>query len=253
MKLAQAPLRKLVAGANEIFGDALVGVYLHGSAALGCYGPHSDVDVVIAIERSSTPDERKRLARLCLDVSRPTWDDETHCLLELDVVAVPALRPWRYPTPIDFHYSESFREAFERGDAKPWRVDESTDVAAHLTVLNAAGSVLAGKPVADVFAAVPLADYRASIRVDRQWCLDHLDTHRLHVVLSLPRVWAGLETTGVHSKASAAEWALPRLPEKLRPVLEHAAAVYRGEQEESWGNLPVDEYLAYLVARIPAT
>lgn len=253
MKLARAPLEKLVSGSTETFGDALVGVYLHGSAALGCYGPRSDVDVVVALERPSTAEEQAWLANLCLDVSRPTGQDDTHCLLELDAVVAPSLVPWRYPTPLDFHYGESFRQAFERGDAKPWRVDESTDLAAHLTILDAAGIVLVGPPVASVFPTVPLADYRASIQVDRQWCLDHLDTHRLHVVLSLPRVWAGLETNDVHSKATAAEWALPQLPPALRPVLDHALAVYRGKAEESWDGLPVDDYVAFLVARIPAT
>jgi Aminoglycoside adenylyltransferase, C-terminal domain len=103
-----------------------------------------------------------------------------------------------------------------------------------------------------VLPTVPLEDYRAAIRVDRQWCLDHLDTHRLHVVLSLPRAWAGLTTEDVHSKASAAEWALPRLPPELRPVLGHALALYRGESGESWAGLPVDGYVAYLVERIPS-
>jgi predicted nucleotidyltransferase len=252
VKLAQAPLEKLVAGSREIFGDALVGVYLHGSAALGCYGPHSDVDVVIAIERSSTPDEQHLLASLCLDVSRPTWEEETHCLLELDVVVAPALRPWRHPAPLDFHYSESSREAFERGVAKPWSVDESTDLAAHLTVLNAAGVVIAGEPIASVFPAVPVGDYHAAIRADRQWCLDRIGTHKLYVVLGLPRVWAGLETDDVHSKASAAEWALPRLPDELRPVLRHGLAVYRGEADAAWDDLPVDDYVAWVAARIPS-
>jgi len=39
-------------------------------------------------------------------------------LLELDVVVGPELRPWRYPPPLDFHYSESLRDAFERGELK---------------------------------------------------------------------------------------------------------------------------------------
>jgi aminoglycoside adenylyltransferase-like protein len=171
-------------------------------------------------------------------------------LLELDVVVAPALRPWRYPPPLDFHYSESFLEGFERGDAEPWRVDEHGDLAASVTVLRHGGVVLAGAPVADVFPDVPLADYRRSIAADLDWCLEQVADRKLYVVLSLPRIWSGLETEDVHSKVSAAAWALAHLPPELRPVLEHGLAVYRGEAEQSWSDLPVGEYVSYLVARI---
>jgi predicted nucleotidyltransferase len=247
VKLARAPLDRLVEGLEEIFGDRLAGVYLHGSIALGCYGPHSDVDVLVAIRRPSTPEERHRLGELCLGVSRASWDD-AHCLLELDVVV--AAEPWRYPPPLEFHYGESLREAFDRGDPKPWGTDTWTDLACALTIAHTAGVVLAGD--ADVLSQVPREHYRAAIEVDRQWCLDHLETHRLHVVLSQPRVWAGLATADVPSKASAAEWALPRLPEELRPVLRHALAVYRGEDEESWEGLPVGAYVDDVLERIPS-
>jgi aminoglycoside adenylyltransferase-like protein/nucleotidyltransferase-like protein len=224
------------------------GVYLLGSVALGCYGPHSDVDVLVAIRQALRPDRQRSLAELCLAVSHASWDD-AHCLLELDVVVPSQL--WRYPPPLEFHYGESLREPFERDKPKPWGADTWTDLACALTIVHAAGIVLEGEPVADALPRVPLEDYRAAILVDRQWCLDHLETHRLLVVLSLPRVWAGMETTEVHSKASAAEWALPRLPPELRPVIEHGLAVYRGDAEESWTGLPVDDYIAWVVEQIP--
>jgi streptomycin 3"-adenylyltransferase len=98
---------------------------------------------------------------------------------------------------------------------------------------------------------VPIADYRASITVDWDWCHENLQRFTLHVVLSLPRIWATLATDDVHSKASAARWALPRLPADLRPVLEHALAVYCGRTDESWKGLPLDDYVAYVDGQIP--
>lgn len=249
---ADEQLERLVAGLEGIFGEARVGVYLHGSKALGCFGPRSDLDVIVAIRRPSAAGEKRRLAALCLELSRRRGQPMPPHLIELDVVVAPALHPWRYPTPIDFHYSESFRNAFERCDPKPWRVDEGTDFASSLTVLHAGGIVLAGEPIADVFPPVPLADYRASITVDRDWCHENLDRFRLHVVLSLPRIWATLATNEPYSKVTAAEWALPRLPERLQPVLRHALAVYRGEADESWDGLPVEDYVAYVDGQIPS-
>jgi streptomycin 3"-adenylyltransferase len=253
VKPDRGQLDALVTGVQEIFGDDLIAVYLGGSAALGCFGPRSDLDVLVAIERPSSAEAQRRLGALCLDLSQRRGRPAPPHLIELDVVVGPSLASWRYPPPLDFHYSESLREAFGRGDEKPWRVDTYTDLACALTILNDAGVLLFGEPVAGVLPSVPLEDYRAAIRVDRQWCLDNLETFTLHVVLSLPRVWAGLEKDGVHSKASAAEWALPQLPEALQPVLDHALAVYRGDKQEAWDGLPIGDYVAHLVAKIPAT
>ena len=97
---------------------------------------------------------------------------------------------------------------------------------------------------------MPRADYRRAVAADLPWCLEHAESRRLHAVLSLPRIWAGLTTDGVHSKATAAEFALSRLPPNLRPALAHAVAVYRGEAKESWSGLPVDDYIAYVVEQI---
>jgi Domain of unknown function (DUF4111) len=41
----------------------------------------------------------------------------------------------------------------------------------------------------------------------------------------------------VYSKEDAAGWALPRLPEEHRAVLELARAAYRGETEDSWDEI----------------
>jgi hypothetical protein len=46
-----------------------------------------------------------------------------------------------------------------------------------------------------------------------------------NVVLTLPRIWSAVATDNVLSKDSAAAWALPRLPEEHRPVLERARAI----------------------------
>jgi streptomycin 3"-adenylyltransferase len=250
VKVSQPKLDALVAGVRTIFGGGLVGVYLHGSAALGCYGPHSDIDVLVALDRPSSPAEQEQLAALCLAVSEATWDAATHCLLELDGIVAPDLRPWRYPPPLDFHYSESYRDAFERGEPRPWRVDVSADLAASIRVLHAAGVVLDGAQIADVFPPVPTPDYRDAIARDLPWCLEHKEGKRLYAVLSLPRIWAGLTADDVYSKTAAADWALPRLPPELRPVLEHALSVYRGRADDCWAGLPVDDYIAYVVARI---
>ncbi len=50
----------------------------------------------------------------------------------------------------------------------------------------------------------------------------------------LSRIWSAVATGAVYSKEDAASWALPRLPDEHRTVLERARAAYRGEIHDSW-------------------
>lgn len=217
-------LDRFVAGLRELLGADLVGVYVHGSLAFGCHGPRSDVDVVAVSRRPTTDAERAQLASL---VDPPL---ELHLLVETDI------EPWSHPLPFDFHEG---------------RRGHDHDLAAHLTVTRAVGLTLVGPAPADLFPPVPAADYADAVRRDADWALERRRQEPLYVVLTLPRAWATLATGDVHSKPSAAEWALPRLPARLRPVLEHALSVYRGEAPESWAGLPVDEYVDHLAGRLP--
>ncbi|MBO4514868.1 MAG: nucleotidyltransferase domain-containing protein, partial [Lachnospiraceae bacterium] len=47
-------------GAVEILGENLVGVYLHGSAVMGCFQPKkSDLDFIVVV-KDTVPDEVKK-------------------------------------------------------------------------------------------------------------------------------------------------------------------------------------------------
>jgi predicted nucleotidyltransferase len=210
----------------EALGDDLVGVYVHGSLALGCFNEaRSDVDVVVVTARPLTEDERFAAADLFLRISARPYGLEAH------VVTTDQLRPWRYPPPYDFHYSESHRErlALDPEVALERPKEGDPDLAAHVDVVRARGVTLLGPSPLEVFPAVPRADLEDALRRDLDWCRSVRSA--LYGVLSPCRVWAALETGELHSKASGAEWALPRLPAALRPPVERALASYRGAGE----------------------
>jgi streptomycin 3"-adenylyltransferase len=246
----RAQVDDVVAELRAVLGEDMIGVYLHGSAVLDCFGPHSDIDLV-AVLAGPTSDEKKRLlaARL-LDVSAPYDPPDPPRPVELDVVTKEVLHPWRYPTPLDFHYSEEFREKVRSGDLEAWNGLESCDLAAHITVLRQAGVVLAGRPIESVFPDVPWCDYAHALSHDLSWFRERFGEIPRYAVLSGPRIWATLATGTPHSKLTGAEWALPRLPPHLRPVLEHGLAVYQGTAAEHWGGLALDDYIAVVAGEI---
>lgn len=219
---AHEQLRTLADGTASVVGDALVGVYAHGSLALGCFNPRrSDLDVLVVVERSPTFEERAELAALFSRVSGPAGSlspEQPVGLrpLELHVVRTDELRPWRHPAPFELHW---------RGELVNRGVDR--DLAAHVTVVRAAGIAVVGSPPRSVFPPVPRGDYEDALRGDLAWTREH--GRELYAVLSPLRVWASLTTGQLHSKATAARWAVPRLPSVLRPLAERALASYEGD------------------------
>ena len=221
-------LDALVRGLQEIAGDELVGVYLHGSLTFTCFNPAtSDVDLFAVMRRRLTADERALLAALVLEHSAPhgsapPWP------LEIAVLSLDYLHPWRHPAEFDLHFSESHREEFE--DGRLLGPANDFDLAADITVVRETGVVLCGAPIADVFPEVPWRDYAEAIARDLDWCRDHAP--ELYSVLGPGRIWATLTERRVHSKESGAEWALERAPEEFRPMIARALSVYRGESAE---------------------
>jgi aminoglycoside adenylyltransferase-like protein len=233
-------LDDLSAGLGRILGDRLVGVYVHGSYALGCFNPsRSDLDVVAVATDTAARDD---LAALLGSVSgAPGPLDPAHAPakrpLEFHLLLTDDLRPWRHPCPFELHWHGAL---IERG--------EDWDLAAHITVARASGIALAGPPPQEIFPEVPQADFEDSLRRDLAWTREH--GKELYRTLSPLRVWATLETKRPHSKASAAEWALPRLPADLHPVAERALVAYRGSAGFDPTPEELDSILDFVEARV---
>jgi streptomycin 3"-adenylyltransferase len=240
----QAQVEAASRGLTNVLGSNLAGLYLHGSAVLGCFGPRSDIDLVAVLARPTSVASRRRLAELLLGLSAPYEPPGPTRPIELDAVLEESLRPWRYPNALDFHYSEEYRERLRDGSLEAWEGLESRNLAAHLTVLRQAGIALTGPPITETFPEVPWPDYVDALTHDLKWCRTRFAEIPRYGVLSVARIWATLATRAPQSKATGAEWALPRLPGDLRAVLEHSLALYRGHEEvERWGELPVAAYV----------
>ena len=235
--------RALAAALAALLGADLVGVYLHGSFALGCGNPNrSDLDVLVVTRRALSPAEREAFAVLPAGaLYRPGWPRP----LELSSLTLDQLHPWRYPTPYDLHLTH-------RGIAGP---GEDPDLAAHITVARRAGVALAGPPPADVFPEVPRADYEDSLRRDFQWSLENApeeSRYLRYATLTVARIWATLaEPDDLHTKETGALWALERLPAELRRPLELALESYRTHGRDL--DIDPDEfrrYADYVAARV---
>ena len=244
-------LERVVALVREVLGTELVGAYLFGSATMRGLRPRSDLDVLAVTRRPLTPAERRLLVDGLLAVSlRPRP-------VELTIVARDDIRPWRYPPRRDFQYGDWLRADLESGvDATAATVDADLASLIRMTLLT--GRPLFGPPPAEVFEPVPNDDYRRAMSACVDDVLRGLDEDTRNMILTLARVWCSIETASIRSKDEAAAWALERLPEEHRAVLERARAGYLGEADERWDDLAPDvrshaDYVAAEVRRALGT
>jgi streptomycin 3"-adenylyltransferase len=221
------PSERVVRLVRDVFGADLAGVYLHGSAVLGGTRPGSDLDLLAVTRRHTTRPQRRTLVEGLLPISGGASPP-----VELTVVARSVVRPWRYPPRAEFLYGEWLRADFERG-ATP-RPAPSPDLALLITVVLLGDTPLYGPPPADLLDPVPFGDLVRAMSASVPDLLGDLDWDTANVVLTFARVWTTLATGGIRRKDEAADWVLPRLPRRYRPVLAHARAIYLGETPDRW-------------------
>lgn len=225
----RGPVERLLEELRGIHCQNLVGVYLHGSLAMGCFNPErSDIDLLVVTRERMAPEERRAAAEALL--RHPASPGP----LEISFVSQAQLRPWSHPAPFDLHYSPDWRaritEDLASGAWMRWGDEErrDPDLAAHVTVVRARGLALHGPPPDEAFLEVPRRDYLDSIVADMAWGSERIDDNPVYLVLNICRVYAYLRKGLVYSKDEGAAWGLRELPEH-GAVIAAALRTYRSE------------------------
>ena len=227
--------REVVHLLREVLGSDLLGVYLYGSAVLGGLRPHSDVDVFAVSRRTLRPSERRRLMGGVMEFSGRRAARGPARPVELTIVTQADVRPWRYPPLREFQYGEWLRDEYQQGMVSSPM--EDPDLASLITQVLQRGLALDGPPPDELLDPVPNEDLRRAIVAGVPDLLDELESDTRNVLLTLARIWMTLKTGEITSKDAAAQWAIARLPEGDRPILDRARAIYLGEGDEHWTDL----------------
>lgn len=218
---------------REYFATSLVAVYLHGSAVAGGLRPHSDVDLLVVIERAMTAEMRKRLLAGLLRISgRYPSDPDGRRPLELIVFARADLAAPLDPARCEFVYGEWLRHEFEAGAIPaPVRDPELTLL---LAQARREAVALVGPGAAELLPVVPRSNIHRAIGELLPVLIESLAGDERNVLLTLARMWRTLVTGEFVAKDVAADWAGARLPFEQAAVLADARAFYLGEREEDW-------------------
>ncbi len=216
----------------DVLGDNLIGIYVHGSIALGCFRWNvSDIDYIVVVKEPPTISEKYSLLEKTVQLSCKS----TPKGIEMSVVTEDNCNNFVYPTPYELHYGNDW---YDKATNRPHEICERTsatdrDLAAHFTVINHKGIVLHGKPISDVFEPIPRQLYFKSILFDVENAREDIIPAFTYVTLNLCRVLAALKEDAVLSKEEGGLWGLKNLPEKHHSIINLALSNYRNGDNDS--------------------
>jgi CTP:molybdopterin cytidylyltransferase MocA/predicted nucleotidyltransferase len=248
----QEQLERVSGLVREVLGPNALGAYLLGSAVLGGLRPQSDLDVLVVAARPTTREEKQRLVDRLLAISGNNAPEGRWRRVELTIVVASEIKPWRFPPRFDFQYGDWLRAEFEAGDLEPWPSTTNPDLASLLAIVLLGNATVFGPPPSTLIDPVPPGDLVAATVGDVDSLLDRLDDDTRNVILTLARIWSTAATGTIRSKDAAAGWALERLPDEHRAVLERARTAYAEGAEEDWDDLDaqIRPHVEHVVAEI---
>ena len=228
MDILAAVTEAFTARSRAILGDNLAGVYLHGSAVMGCFNEKkSDIDLLTVVN-GGVPDGVKR-AYMDMVVGLNALAPQKG--IEMSVVRRDVCKPFVYPTPFELHFSNGHLAWYEKDPAdyiaKMNGVD--WDLAAHFTVLRARGKRLFGEEIEDVFGEVEREYYIDSIWRDIEGAEEDIAEDPTYIALNLCRVLARVRDGLILSKREGGQWGLAHLPDRWHGLLRDALRAYESD------------------------
>ncbi len=234
---------------KEILKENLVGVYLHGSAVMGCYNPaKSDIDLIVVVKDPISDTLKRSYMDMVvgLNAKGPAKG------IEMSIVKQSVCKPFVYPTPFELHFSVAHLDRYKKDPDEyiSKMKGEDKDLAAHFTIINHRGKCLFGAPVKDTFADVPVQDYIDSIWNDIAEAEEEIADNPLYIILNLARVLAYIKDGLVLSKKEGGEWALNNVHERYHSLIQDALTEYAEDRNISYDTKLAKDYAKYMVGEI---
>lgn len=222
-----ALLAALLSGAETILGRRFVGMYLHGSLAIGDFDPdRSDIDFAVVTDGELPADTISALSAMhhAIGASDLPWKTN----YEGSYIPLEAIR--RYDPGRSLHPAVCVDGSFglDRHGSE-WIIQRH--------ILREWGIALAGPEPTTLIDPVSPDDLRQATRgVLREWWAPQVENpfrlqdseYQAYAVLTMCRARYTLETGTVASKPVAARWAQGRLGSRWRGLIDRALAWRHG-------------------------
>ncbi len=233
---------------QEILGDKLVGIYVHGSIAFGCFNwDNSDIDFLVVVSDKPTLKEKEFLIKKLIKLE----GEAPKKGFEMSVVCTDVLKPFIYPTPYELHFGNEYLND-AKNELRHFCMNMNgtdKDLASHIAVLHACGVTLYGDEVNKVFGIIKKEYVVDSNYNDIKDANDRMYDNPVYYILNLCRFLAYLEDGIILSKVDGGLWALNNSPIDYHDLIRHAMASYQ-QNTTFLENGKRIEFVNYMMNRI---
>ncbi|SHO53122.1 aminoglycoside adenylyltransferase domain-containing protein [Anaerocolumna xylanovorans] len=245
----QEILNRLVECSRRILKDNLVGVYLHGSIAMGCFNPgKSDIDILLVTEKEAIDQQKRDLmdSIIVLNETAPAKG------IEMSLVRSEYCKNFIYPTPFDLHFSVTHLNWYKNNPDEYIEKMNGTDpdLAAHFVIIKNRGIVLYGKEIKDLFGEIPSDAYLESIKNDVSEAEKDISDNPVYTILNLCRVLAYVQDKLVLSKKEGGEWGIKNIDKGFGPLIQEAMECYGTDKTMVLDDSLAFQYCAYMKRKI---
>ncbi|KRM54475.1 adenylyl transferase [Lacticaseibacillus sharpeae JCM 1186 = DSM 20505] len=245
-------IQNLAAVAKTVFGANLIGVYIHGSLALGSYNRRvSDLDYLIVVE--GHPSQATKLELMHATFAQ-LMRDAPQKGLEFHVITQDELEHGQHPFRFELHYSPMHHDAYLTDPEGYVATMNGTDpdLAVHLAVVWQNGIVACGRPIKEVFFPVGATDYFDSAWRDVRDAVSEIGDNPVYTVLNLCRMRAFQYDGVIRSKAGGGRWGLQHLEPRDNALIEWALTEYAGSDAPAPASAELIRFAQSMLAQISA-
>lgn len=242
-------LTEIVRQYEDILGNNLVGIYVHGSLAFGCFNSRkSDIDFIVVVNSEPAVEEKEALIKLLLKLSSEVSEKG----FEMSVVLAEVCERFIYPTPFELHYSAMHMQRCKENLRKYCTTMKGTDkdLAAHFTVIKTVGYTIEGQPISKVFGEVPRSAYLDSIELDVKNAVEDICDNPVYIILNLCRVLAFKQDGLILSKEQGGLWGMKNLDEKYESFIAKALKAYSNEENVDFNEQISLSFCHYMIEKI---
>ncbi|WP_034850100.1 aminoglycoside adenylyltransferase domain-containing protein [Clostridium hydrogeniformans] len=213
----------------NILRENLVGIYLHGSLAMGCFNYYtSDIDILVVVNKDMELEIKRKLINVILELSK----DGPEKGFEVSVILYKHSKNFIYPTPFLLHYSKEYNYRYLSDSEFICGNSVDKDLAAHMVITRKRGICLVGKPIEEVFQEVPKEYYIDSIIGDIEGARESIVENPIYNILNLCRVLYYLKEEAICSKKEGGQWAYSNMNKRYKEIVKSAMELYENKDKK---------------------
>lgn len=235
---------------KNILGDNLTGIYLHGSAAMGCFNARkSDIDLLVVVKDAVSDEIKRRYMDMVVAMNQRAPEKG----IELSIVKESVCNPFVYPTPFELHFSIAHLNWYilNPEDYVNRMKGTDKDLAAHCTIIYHRGKTLYGRDIKSVFSEVSSEDYMDSIWSDIENAKDEIVENAMYIILNLCRVLAYKKERLILSKQEGGEWAINEIAAtEYKKLISEALNEYQTGDPMALNHSAATEFAEYMLKQI---